>query len=84
MITAKVNARSQHYKQRILNEDNLFMKEPEEKDLKELMKGWQAQLNQAILKETLNLIHVKETKLIKRDLQQGIKIIEDNKYALGK
>lgn len=60
------------------------MNDPVEKDLKGLMKSWQAQLNQAILKETLNLIHVKETKLIKRDLQQGIKIIDDNKYALGK
>jgi hypothetical protein len=83
MITSKVQAQSQHIKQRILSEENLFVNDPEEKNLKGLMASWKAQLNQSLLKETLNLIHVKETKLIKRDLQHGIKVIEDNRYALG-
>jgi len=35
------------------------------------------------LKETLNIIHVKEQKLTKGDLQRGIQIIEENAAILG-
>jgi hypothetical protein len=83
MITSKVDTQSQHIKQRILNDENLFVNNLEEKNLKGLMANWKAQLNQSLLKETLNLIHVKETKLIKRDLQHGIKVIEESRNALG-
>jgi len=83
MITEKVDARSKHYKQRILKEDGLFKGPPAEVDLSHLVRQWKSQFNKKLLKETLNLIHVKETELIKRDLQRGIKIIEENTNALG-
>ena len=83
MITEKVNAKSEQYKQRILKEDNLFKGPPGEVDLSMQMKQWKSQLNKTFLKGTLNLIHINETKLIKRDLEKGIKIIEENTNALG-
>lgn len=83
MITEKVNARSHHYKERILKEDGLFNKPAEEVDLSQLIKQWKMQFNKKLLRETLNLIHMKETELIKRDLEREIKTIDDSSNALG-
>lgn len=83
MITDRVDAKSKQFTSRILTEDNAFPNSIQEHDHSHLIQTWRAELNRADLKETLNLIHVRETKLIKRDLERGIKIIEENKNILG-
>lgn len=83
MITDKVNTRSKHYQQRIGKEDKMYEAPAGEVDLTSLMHKWRAQLNKSDLKETLNLLHVKEHRLAKKDLDRGIQIIEENSQALG-
>jgi hypothetical protein len=83
MITEKVNQRSRAYKQRIEKEEDLYTAPSGEIDLTDLIRQWKTQLNKSDLKETLNLLHVKESKLIKRDLEKGLKLIEENSQALG-
>lgn len=83
MITEKVNQRSRAFKQRIEKEEDLYTAPSGEADLTDLMRQWKTQLNKSDLKETLNLLHVKESKLIKRDLEKGLKIIDENSQALG-
>ena len=79
----KVNSKALKYKEKINKEDNFFQGPNEECDLSDLMKKWKSQLNKFDLKETLSLVYAKESKLIKRDLDRNIKIINENIHILG-
>lgn len=83
MITEKINAKNEFYVNKILKEDSGVKPPSRQNEYKDMINKWKAQSNKSNLKETLNLIHVKDTKLIKRDLERGIKIIEDNTVALA-
>ena len=83
MITDKVNNKILKYKESIQKENEFFKGPKGENDLTDLMKKWRTQLNKSDLKETLNFLYAKESKLIKRDLQRNIKIIDENIQILG-
>ena len=83
MITDKVNNKITKYKERISKEDKFFIEPKGKNDLSELMKKWRTELNKSDLKETLNFLYAKESKLIKRDLNRNIEIINENIQILG-
>lgn len=55
----------------------------EEKDHKAMIRHWKAKVKKQQLKGTLNMMHIKDETIIKRDVERNLKILNDNYDVLG-